>query len=82
VFGVETPEFFASRNIQKETLLHNFHPLNFNHLFYFSVLLVGVVLPSLTVLSSRFNSIVRRLGIQLPQPQMTVLFILTFASPE
>lgn len=84
VFGVETPEFLASRNLQNETNLHNLSTLDFNRLFYSSVFLVGVALPSLTVLSSRFNSIVGRLDIQLPQPQLIVPFILafTFASPE
>ena len=84
IFGVETPEFLASRNLQKETNLHNFSSTYANHLFYSSVFLVGAALPSLMVLSSRFNSIVRRLGIQLPQPQLIVPFILafTFASPE
>jgi hypothetical protein len=41
-------------------------------------------MPSLTILSSRFASIVTRLSIQLPQPQLIVPFILafTFASPK
>ena len=84
VFGVETPEFIASRNLQNETNLHNFSSIYVNRLFYSSVFLVGVALPSLTVISSRFNSIVTRLGIRLPQPQLIVPFILsfTFASPE
>jgi hypothetical protein len=84
VFGVETPEFIASRNLQNETNLHNFSSTYVNRLFYSSVFLVGAVLPSLSILSSRFNSIVTRLGIRLPQPQLIVPFILafTFASPE
>ena len=84
VFGVETPGFLASRNLQDEINLHNLSSTYVNRLFYSSVFLVGVALPSLTVVSSRFNSIVRRLGIQLPQPQLIVPFILAFtlASPE
>jgi len=84
VLGVETPEFIASRNLQNETNLHNFSSTYLNRLFYSSVFLLGVAIPSLTILSSRFASIVTRLSIQLPQPQLIVPFILafTFASPE
>ena len=84
LFGLETPEFLASRNLQNETNLHNFSSVYLNRLFYSSVFLVGVALPSLRIISSRFNSIVTRLGIRLPQPQLIVPFILafTFAAPE
>ncbi|MDA0988768.1 MAG: hypothetical protein O2783_06525 [Chloroflexi bacterium] len=84
VFDVETPEFFASRNLQNETNLHNISSLDFNRLFYSSVFLLGVAIPSPTVLNNRFSSTMRRLSIPLPQPQMIVPFILafTFASPE
>jgi hypothetical protein len=84
VFGVETPEFFASRNLQSETNLHNFSSAYANRLFYSSVFLVGVGLPSLAIFNSRFSPFVSRLGVQLPQPQLIVPFVLafTFASPE
>ena len=84
MLGVETPEFIASRNLQNEINLHNFSSTYMNPLFYSSVFLLGVAIPSLTVLSSRFASIVPRLSIQLPQPHLIVPFILafTFASPK
>lgn len=84
VFGVETPEFLASRNLQEEINLHNLSSVYVNRLFYASVFLVGVALPALTVLSSRFDTLVRRWGIPLPQPELIVPFALafTFAAPE
>ena len=84
VFGLETPEFLASRNLQDEINLHNLNSVYANRLFYSSVFLAGVALPSLTVFSSRFGSMVRRRGIPLPQPELIVPFALafTFASPD
>ena len=84
VFGLETPEFLASSNLQDETNLHNLNSVYANRLFYSSVFLVGVVLPSLVVFSSRFDSFIGHRGIPLPQPELIVPFALafTFASPE
>ena len=84
VFGLETPTFLASRNLQEETNLHNLNSVYANRLFYSSVFLVGIALPSLTILSSRFGSVVRRRGIPLPQPELIVPFALAFAfaSPD
>ena len=84
VFGLETPEFLASRNLQDETNLHNLNSVFANRLFYSSVFLVGVALPSLVVINSRYHAIVNRLGIPLPQPELIVPFALafTFASPD
>ena len=79
VIGLDTPEFLASRNLQKETNLHNFSSNYVNRLFYSSVFLAGVALPALTTLNSKFDSLVKRWGIPLPQPGLIVPFALAFA---
>ena len=79
IIGLETPGVFVSHNLQDETNLHNFSSDLFNRLFYTFVFVVGVVLPSLTMLSKTFDSFVTRWCIPLPQQDLIVPFALTFA---
>lgn len=72
IFGVETPDFLTSRNLQKETNLHNLESEGANRLLGFLVFAVGVALPSLLTLSGWLNSLVKRFGVPLPQIDLWV----------
>ena len=79
IFGIDTPDFLVSRNLQKETNLHNLDSEGINRLFASMVFAVGVILPTLILLNQRLNSLIRRWGMPLPQWDLVVPFSLAFA---
>lgn len=79
LFGLESPGFFDSYNLQHETNIHNFASRLTSRSFYLFVFLVGIALPSLTMLSKAFASSVIRGRIPLPQRDLIVPFALAFA---
>ena len=79
IFGVETPDFFVSHNLQDETNFHNLDSEGVNRLFASFVFAVAIALPSLTLMSKRLNSLIRRYGVPLPQWELVVPFLLAFA---
>lgn len=79
IFGVDTPGFLLSRNLQKETNIHNLDSELANRTFASLAFAVGVALPSLALVSGRFNSFIKRIGVPLPPGEMAVPFSLAFA---
>jgi len=79
IFGVDTPGFLLSRNLQKETNIHNLDSELANRLFASLVFAVGVALPSLALVSKRFNSFTERFGVPLPPAELAIPFSLAFA---
>jgi hypothetical protein len=79
ILGLDTPDFLVSRNLQKETNIHNLDSEGVNRLFASSVFAVAIALPSLLLLSKRLNSLVRRYGVPLPSWELVVPFSLAFA---
>ena len=79
ILGVETPDFIASRNLQKETNLHNFDSEAVNRLFSSFVFLVGVALPALCTMIPKISTFVGSRGILLPQRELIIPFALAFA---
>ena len=79
IVGLDTPDFLISRNLQKETNLHNLDSEGINRLFAALVFVVGVALPSLVLLNKSLNSLVRRFGVPLPPRDLVVPFSLAFA---
>lgn len=79
IFGVDTPDFLLSRNLQKETNIHNLDSEAVNRLFASLVFIVAIALPSLVLLSKRLNSLIQRYGVPLPPKDLVVPFSLAFA---
>ena len=79
ILGIDTPDFLVSRNLQKETNLHNLDSEGINRLFASFVFAVGVALPSLILLNKRLNSLLQRCRMPLPQSDLVVPFSLAFA---
>ena len=79
ILGLNTPDFLVSHNLQKETNIHNLDSEGVNRLFASFVFAVAIALPSLALLSKRFNSLVRRFGVPLPPWNLVVPFSLAFA---
>ena len=78
-FGIDTPDFLASRNLQKETNFHNLDSEVVNRSFAACASAVGVVLPALVLLSKRAESPDRRFGVPLPPRDLMIPFALAFA---
>ena len=79
ILGLDTPDFLVSRNLQKETNIHNLDSEGVNRLFASSVFAVAIALPSLVLLSKRLNTLIQRYGVPLPQWELVVAFSLAFA---
>ena len=79
ILGLDTPDFLASRNLQKETNLHNLDSEGVNRLFASLVFAVAIALPYLVLLSKRLNSLVWRFGVPFPSIELVVPFSLAFA---
>ena len=79
IFGVDTPGFLLSRNLQNETNIHNLDSELANRGFASLAFVVGVALPSLALVSKRFNSFIERFGVPLPPWELAVPFSLAFA---
>lgn len=88
VFGIETPEFLAEHNRQRETNLHNLevYGLNLNKLIFSNLLGVFLVvyllvLPRVATRHEAVEKLTTRWGIPLPTGRQVVVWILAMALP-
>ena len=79
ILGLDTPDFLVSRNLQKETNIHNLDSEGVNRLFASLVFAVAIALPSLVLLSNRLRQLIQRYGVPLPPWNLVVPFMLAFA---